>query len=722
VFGTLAWWLRVTLGYPAALGQDVVTFIDSDAWYHMRLVDNLIHNFPRRIWFDPYLLHPGGQVTQVAPLLDWLIAGTALTLGSGQPSPHLVDLVGVYMPPVIGALTVVPVYFLGRELFSRRAGLCAAAIIGVLPGEVLLRSLLGFTDHHCLETLLSSTVLMWLVFALDPASPWRRRMLFAACGGISLGAYLLTWSGGAFLVGILSGWALLHIVVERLRGSDAIEAIGMVLVSFAIAALMILPWVETTRSFANQATALTAGFVGLPIVWALGRLTRTRAAYVTLLIVAAVVGVVAVMLLSRAGISTVFGELQEMSPTRGQTVVEATPLFKSPDRFPLWKQFAASFYIAAVAVAMMLPDMLRARTAKQTLLLVWTVITAAATIGQLRFSYYLAVNVALLAGAGCDLLLRRITGSSPRVALRTTLVAALLGLLIVGPAVPLYGQFREQIPLPPEQIEAFDWMRENTPDPFDDPDAYDRIYSRRTADPSAEASYGVLASWARGYPMIRLARRVPNANGSQAGASELAGFLLQDDEHAAAEILTRLNTRYVMTEAVMVDRLSGAVPAPSEFSSMAVAADLRPEAYRDVFYRRDDTGRLQPVMLFYPSYYRSMAVRLQTFGGAEVTPVDSTWVISFAEEQRGGRTIKEIQTEQRFTHYEDAVAFINAAQSERYRIVGRDPSVSCVPLSKLQDYAPVYRSLARVATGSHTDAPSVRIFEYRLWNPRPLSD
>src|SRR5260221_649945 len=64
-FAAVSGALRVVLGYRAAFSQDVVVFVETDAWYHMRLVDSLIHNFPHRIWFDPYLLHPGGQITQV---------------------------------------------------------------------------------------------------------------------------------------------------------------------------------------------------------------------------------------------------------------------------------------------------------------------------------------------------------------------------------------------------------------------------------------------------------------------------------------------------------------------------------------------------------------------------------------------------------------------------------------------------------------------------------
>ena len=75
--------VRVAVSYRAVLGQDYVAFIESDAWYHMRLVDALIRQFPSRIWDDAYLLHPGGEAVNAGPLFDWIIAGAALLLGGG---------------------------------------------------------------------------------------------------------------------------------------------------------------------------------------------------------------------------------------------------------------------------------------------------------------------------------------------------------------------------------------------------------------------------------------------------------------------------------------------------------------------------------------------------------------------------------------------------------------------------------------------------------------
>ena len=216
--------LRMLLPWPSVFAENYVSFLETDAWYHMRLVDALVANFPWRLWQDPYLVHPGGEPVNAGPVFDWIIAAVALVLGGGSPSERLVDVVGACTPPVIGALTVLPVFVLGRELWSARAGLWAAFMVAVMPGQLLERSLLGFTDHHCLETLLSTTTMMCVVIALKRDATSARR--WALAGGVSLGAYLLTWGGGVLFVAFIVAWAGLQLAVDavlrqRKRRRDA---------------------------------------------------------------------------------------------------------------------------------------------------------------------------------------------------------------------------------------------------------------------------------------------------------------------------------------------------------------------------------------------------------------------------------------------------------------------------------------------------------------------
>ena len=59
----VALWLRVVLPYDAVFTGEWVKLTGIDAYYYMRLVDNLVQNFPQLTQFDPYMQFPGGAVT-----------------------------------------------------------------------------------------------------------------------------------------------------------------------------------------------------------------------------------------------------------------------------------------------------------------------------------------------------------------------------------------------------------------------------------------------------------------------------------------------------------------------------------------------------------------------------------------------------------------------------------------------------------------------------------
>ncbi|GAH57017.1 unnamed protein product, partial [marine sediment metagenome] len=141
-------------------------FKGTDAWYHMRHIENLLYNFPHVNSFDPYMLYPGGGGGPGRPFFDWLVAGIIWLVGLGSPSSHTIDVVGAYVPAILGTLTIIPVYFIGKELFNRWAGILAAALVAILPGEFLNRSLLGFTDHHVAETLFTTVTILFLILAI----------------------------------------------------------------------------------------------------------------------------------------------------------------------------------------------------------------------------------------------------------------------------------------------------------------------------------------------------------------------------------------------------------------------------------------------------------------------------------------------------------------------------------------------------------------------------
>jgi len=154
-FITLSLCLRVIPPYDAVFGSEWIKFASYDAYWHMAQVDRIAPDFPNY----------AGKIFQI-PFFHWLLSGTIWVIGLGSPTQHTIDTVGVYFPAVLGALTVIPVYFLGKVMFGELAGIIGASLIVILPGEWFGRSSLGFTDHHVLEVLLTTTALMFLVMAI----------------------------------------------------------------------------------------------------------------------------------------------------------------------------------------------------------------------------------------------------------------------------------------------------------------------------------------------------------------------------------------------------------------------------------------------------------------------------------------------------------------------------------------------------------------------------
>ena len=191
----------------------------------MRQVDNLVHNFPHLISFDPYMRYPGGLWLGSLNLFVYLLGGITWLIGLGLPTQHTIDMVGVYFPAVLGALTVIPVYFIGKELFNRWAGVIAAGLIAILPGEYLGRTFLGFTDTPAVETFFTTTALAFFIYAIKTGAErqlnlnhlknldWkiiRRPLIYSLLAGLFLGIYLITWLGGMLFVFIITLYILIQ--------------------------------------------------------------------------------------------------------------------------------------------------------------------------------------------------------------------------------------------------------------------------------------------------------------------------------------------------------------------------------------------------------------------------------------------------------------------------------------------------------------------------------
>jgi dolichyl-phosphooligosaccharide-protein glycotransferase len=713
--------LRVGRSYKTIFAGGRVAFIGSDPWYHMRLVDNLLAHFPHAITFDPFLLHPGGEAVFVGPLFDFLIAAAALLLGAGHPSAHLVDVVGAWMPAVLGALAPLPVYFCGQRLFGRAEGLVAAALVSVLPGQFLERSLLGYTDHHVLEAVLAA---VWLLFLLRGAAAFADRPLAVATegawAGMALGLYLLTWIEGGGLVLLVCAWALLQFTSDTARGKDPLALAILLGSQFAVAAAMVLPFAGRPGVPWRSVRSLAAGLgVAAAIAVASRILARGRFGFSARLLVLGAGALLAAgaFFLAPGLRAQIHGDLEALWPSGGAaTIAEAVPLLRSgPGWLPFWREFTAAAATAAAAFLLLAVRAIRSGRAEEMLLLAWTAGMTFLALGQNRFSYYLAVPVALLSAA----LLSWIVPQSRRPSLPgrrgAALALAAAGLLVMvgGPSLRLsLAEARGGGTPDSDWREALGWLSRDTPEPFQDPRTYFLRYPAEVPGRRypIQSSYGVMAWWDYGYWVIRSSHRVPVSNPTQAGAGRAARFYTAQSESAASAILDSLGAPDVLVDATLTELPSKREPGLfGKLGAMALWARQPVERYFERCEIRDRGGRWTSVDVFYPDYFRTMAVRLYAFSGRSYEPAGSSWVATFGPPTPAGEPRRIVRT-RLFATAPEAQAFLARQDPARNRLVSFDPFSSCVPLQALDGYRRAFVSSTTVLRRGADRVGEVEIF------------
>lgn len=683
--------LRFWIPWDHVFGGVRTNFLETDAWYHVRLVENQVRNFPHAVHFDPYV-SPSGRVVAVAPLFDTLISAAVFFTRGAQPPTEYIERVAAMAPPLIGLLAVLGVIGLGTLLLDRRAGLAAGAVAAVSPGHFLERTLVGYVDHHALEVLLALATLIALLRCL--ARPGDRRSPVGA--GLLLGLYLLTWSSGAYLVAILTLWIVLSSFVG---GAEESAGAGRVAAPAAAAALLLVVAVQDhgMPRFDTQVASLAALLVASALVVGLAGRPRLRLAVFAGAGAATALGLAVLSpgLLSRAAV-----DLARFSPDpMRMAVLETRPLFSyggSWDWLQPWTLFRSTFYLGLVGLAWLVADVRRTRRLDQLLVVVFSAVTFAATFGQNRFGYYLVPANAVVVGWMAGRLLQRI---ERRPAALGAFAAFLL--LAIAPGVgPAVTAADRRHGMPDHWDHAMGWLRARTPEPFGSDDFYLARYDRQ----APAASYTVMNWWDQGYWLVQAAHRVPVSDPTQDGAGNAAAFYTATDQAKAAAALKTARARYVLADAALPFRASGPGALDGKFQGLLDWAGLPSSRfYALCFARLDAGGPLQPVWIFREAYYQTMAFRLSTLGGRQAAPAENAWLVQVRDRRDDdGHAFCEITSAQAYPSA-DAARATAAQRGAGFEVVGFNPSRSVFPAAAVEGL--------REVEAVRRDGQLVRIFE-----------
>lgn len=241
--------LRIVWPWESVFKNGRVIFTEVDPYFHMRLADTIVRNWQSST-ADPYF----GFVIGIKQTFAWIIS--LLSFGNTE----WLDYVAALVPAVCGILLVIVIFFLAKKLFNLWTGVLSALIVATLQGDLLARTSLGFTDHHCLEILLVISIICCIVYAL------KKSIHFMWPAGILLGIYYLVWAGAPMFLIILNTYIIVQSIINHIKKNNEFP-FYLIMAVISTVALFIFILVPAQRSLTQSSYILSLALSALlPLV------------------------------------------------------------------------------------------------------------------------------------------------------------------------------------------------------------------------------------------------------------------------------------------------------------------------------------------------------------------------------------------------------------------------------------------------------------------------
>jgi dolichyl-phosphooligosaccharide-protein glycotransferase len=392
----------------------------SDSFYHWRVTEFILVNH-RNLIHDPLLKYPLGALNPREPLFDWMnaILGTLFApLFSGSAINAAAFFLNVD-PPLWSALTVFPIYLIGKEVSSKRMGLIAALIYPFVVGSIQAAGL-GYANYLTFYTffiliyfyayLRTAKIVTTKTYITSFRSPsavlaglrrlFREERLavkWAVFTGASLGALALAWQGYPLAIAIVVISLGVIMVVERIRRIDSLNLYVVTWIAGLVGFSMAVPYYLAQGLFATWFDLPLLIYFGALLVLLPFVLLRQYPWVVTVPMLAGIVavGLGAVFVASPSSFQTLItGQGYFAKTLIYSTVAEAqAPSFDSL----VLSYGILTFFLAFVGLALFGIHLVRGRFRREhTLFVVFAIISIYLPVSAAKFFYVGSPAFALL--------------------------------------------------------------------------------------------------------------------------------------------------------------------------------------------------------------------------------------------------------------------------------------------------------------------------------------
>ena len=774
IFFLFALWIRI-LPMLMMGKTDILLMVGSDdPLYNLRQVEQLLANHLTYAWFEPMTQFPNGTSIYWGPLFPTIIAICCMITGA-TTRPEIIG-VGLLVPPVMGALLVPIMYYIGKVCGNWKTGLFAAGFTAIVGGQFFYRSLYGYMDHHIAEVLFSALfclLYMYVLFIgnktkidLKNIRGYKQILLFSGLAGIAYLLGLFTMPTIILFAMIAGIFTVIQFIIDawRDRSSEYLLVANTVIFGIAIVGLLLFglknPGLDLSNYSIGHIYAYLCLISGTIILYLFAQyLKGKKKYYYPAVIIGCVILFGAILFIALPQLynllfSSFFAFFGQQAITN--TVQEA----RGWTTDSAWFTFNYGFILMIGGALIILYNNIKEEHPHEIFALVWSVVMLYSTWQHVRYEYYLAINVALLSAICVSFILERgwkdilflvtnISSAQDSTAAKDTtreektkgkkqtktgkkgagakkgagilgpdylmlfLIAIVIGLSILFVYTSVTYSYSAA------SSDAIrmngDWRESLDWMGNNTPDTgmnYFTIYDRNTFA-YPNQSYGVMSWWDYGHMITYIAKRIPNANPFQQGITGPTGSA------TFFMATSEKDANRVMDNAKTRYIITDIEMDTGKFWAMATwynsTAAAAPYQMTLLMPSQADPTKYESVLLNEGPYYHTTISRLHNFDGSMTNPT-MVYYVEYADPSVTGVSypVMTNAVAMNATDAANQVVQYNLKAPVGYHAAALSPSIVSPidTIPALRNYRLIHESPTNVLNSKTTDVKYVKVFEY----------
>ncbi len=437
--------------------------LGADPWYHYKMARILLETGTYPVW-EYYSRFPHGEPVLAPPGLYYLPVYLFKAISFSNISFFKIFQL---LPAVFGALTIIPLYLLVRELINERTAFFSSLLLGISPAAIE-RGLAGYFRGEVFFVFMMLFAFYFFIYSLRDARVSLLSAFFLFLSG-------LFWRGWGFAFAVISATFVLGLISNYIRREDSNKLILSYVVACGggVSLLYIFTSLfykqDVYNHVAKVATPLKATllFLLFIVIEILNKALKGKTRKTRVVVPLAIVFVV-VLVASQTGYPQYLSNRYKTVYKTALYSPEVEALIRLPfypwrlgigeqDKITLpYLRYAYSTLLLLAPVGLFL--LLKKRFSSKIFLTLFALSSLSLLLFQVRFTFLASPAVSLL-GA---LALYHISMQKNR---RRNLSFILLAVLIIPNAYSAISYSSNAEPfVSPELYESLVWIKENTPE------------------------------------------------------------------------------------------------------------------------------------------------------------------------------------------------------------------------------------------------------------------